>query len=325
MHRALIFIMFFSVLMNKVYAQMPIVLKVGKGAIQDVAATSDGSFVVSFCGDRGVRVWDVNRQKEIHQFPSDGKTRCVDISPDGTHFIAGGDRANVVLRDVSTGKEVRQWSQIAVALSFSSDSKNICLVDSSGNVKIIRLSDGAITKNTKIPSPFVAAISHDGQRIASIGYGDVEQKVVRIWDIASGAEVVAMPGKAHQIKSIAWAPSDRQIMTGGSNGNAVIWDVATGTVDRTIALNHEVFSVQFSPDAKSALIGIGTTSIFKQRKSTGVIHLVEVSSGKSIFEYRTKTDAVFSVAFSENGELMIAGGQGGKIYLWKKHDTKDGR
>jgi WD40 repeat protein len=66
-------------------------------------------------------------------------------------------------------------------------------------------------------------ISHSGALIASGGTDDM----VKLWDMASG-ELLA-EGSAHSghVHSLSFSPDDRQLVSVGEDGNAMVWNIYT--------------------------------------------------------------------------------------------------
>src|SRR5262249_1046086 len=73
---------------------------------------------------------------------------------------------------------------------------------------------------------FVAALafSPDGKRIASFASDDT----VKVWDAATGAELLSVPDSAHEGKSLTFSPDGRRLAGAGRDDVIRVWDAATG-------------------------------------------------------------------------------------------------
>jgi WD40 repeat protein len=67
------------------------------------------------------------------------------------------------------------------------------------------------------------AFSPDGERLLSAGADGAG----RVWDLASGEEVLTLEGHSGSVEAAAFGP-DGTIATGGSDGTLRLWDAATG-------------------------------------------------------------------------------------------------
>jgi WD40 repeat protein len=72
---------------------------------------------------------------------------------------------------------------------------------------------------------FAAAFSADGRLLVTSG----EDHRVRLWELASGRERAALPGRKEGSWAVALSPDGRLLASGDGRANAVrLWDVATG-------------------------------------------------------------------------------------------------
>jgi WD40 repeat protein len=141
------------------------------------------------------------------------------------------------------------------------------------------------------------ACSADGKLLASGSANDV----VKVWDLASGAEVRTFLGqRGGDVPSVAFAP-DGKLLAAAAGVSVKIWDVATGAELRTLQ-GHEATlkAVAFSADGK----------LLASAGRDNTIRLWGPDTGKAVRTYELArdhpTDEVRCVAFSPDGKYLAA-------------------
>src|SRR5579863_4579034 len=101
--------------------------------------------------------------------------------------------------------------------------------------------------------------------------------------------VLRLTGHTDGVRSVAWSPDGRMILSGSRDRTLILWDAATGERIRTFE-GHDggVTAVAFSPDGKSALSGSQDKTVI----------LWEIETGKLLRRMKGHTLWVTSVAFS---------------------------
>jgi WD40 repeat protein len=89
--------------------------------------------------------------------------------------------------------------------------------------------------------------SPDGQQVASAG----ADSAVRVWDLASGAELLVLRGHQGQVFNVAFNRDGQQVASVGSDGTVRVWQMA-GEVEPVILPGHDgnVYGVTFDPDGQ---------------------------------------------------------------------------
>jgi WD40 repeat protein len=110
------------------------------------------------------------------------------------------------------------------------------------------------------------------------------------------------------VYSVAFSPDGRLLASGDWDKTIKLWDVATGSLVRTLK-GHTggVNSVAFSPDGRLLASGSGD----------GTIKLWDVATGSLVRTLSGHTNNVNSVAFSPDGRLLASGSDDNTIKLWE--------
>jgi WD40 repeat protein len=164
------------------------------------------------------------------------------------------------------------------------------------------------------------AFTRDGKYLVSAGV----DKVVRIWDLASGKTIRAIRGQdddgpVGMIYAVALSPDERYIAVGGSldtSSNAEVIRVHDFHNGEVVALlnghTNVVNSLAFSRDGRYIASG----------SSDGTVRVWDVDARKSVFSLSGHQDAVEAVAFSPDGQRLVSGSRDKTLRLWELSSGK---
>jgi WD40 repeat protein len=144
------------------------------------------------------------------------------------------------------------------------------------------------------------ALTPDGRTLSTV----TADGVVRIWDVATGAEKRAAL-KHDSLESLAFSPDGRMLVTASRDGTARLWNLSTG---HPIVLAHEHFvrSATFSPDSATLV----TTSDDKTAR------VWNVATGQRGPVLRGHENTVRSAAFSKDSRIIATGSDDRTARIW---------
>jgi len=152
------------------------------------------------------------------------------------------------------------------------------------------------------------ALSPDGKRLVTGG----DDKAVKIWDIATGKELVALPG-AHEdkVSCVAFSPDSKQIVSGDDLGKIKVWDAAEFNEAITSIRhgNELIRSVSFSPDGKKIVSAMNWDKEIKVWDAATGAEIISFSGSEH-------ADGVSCAAFSPNGKHIASGEWCATIIIW---------
>ncbi len=173
----------------------------------------------------------------------------------------------------------------------------------------------------KDPPPWVRSlsVSPDG-RLAAAGAAD---STVRVWDLASGAQVKALKGHTGEVWAVALSPEGRRLLSGGADRTVRLWDVPTGEeLARFDKHQSTVWSVAFSSDGQRAISSSGG----EHRPGVGwkpgpdntirLWDLKDLKARRPLHIFKGHTAHVFRAAFTPDDRLLVSASADGTVCLW---------
>lgn len=247
-------------------------------SVMACAWSSDGALIGSASEDRTVRIWDGHtfQQRNLFFDPTRARYRTLRFSPDSRYlaWISGNNCRlwRPLMRE--SPKELRSHPQDlretwTSTLAFDPESRRI------------------VTAH---------GIPLDGEESESGAF------VVRVWDVATGAAMVALAEHSRLVTDISFSPDGRSLLSAWGDGSARMWDAESGgqtALFRDAEDEPTILRACFSPDGKYI-------ATWTPESIAGQVRLWRVDDGACAAIVVERAISVTHILFTPCGEFLAS-------------------
>jgi eukaryotic-like serine/threonine-protein kinase len=294
-------------------------------------------------------LWNLSRGNQLatlagHQWIVTGTA----FSPDGRLIVSCGMGGEARVWDVAGRVCIRKFNPDSNSLwsvDFTPDGKTLM---TAGNNGIQFWNTDSWQKITNYPGR-LAALSRDGATVAiseSSPFYVQESGAVTLWNWRTGEKLRTF-GQEGRVLSLS--PDGRILAVAGESTGITVWDVAQGTLLKTLPTEHPVWSLNFSQDGRhlvsagwcgQALVWDWATGSPPRVLSANHLNLWSVifspdgstiattGSDQTVRLWDANTlqpkavlhghaSEVWCAAFSPDGKMLATGGKDQNVLLWQ--------
>ncbi|HEY2892905.1 MAG TPA: c-type cytochrome domain-containing protein, partial [Pirellulales bacterium] len=187
-----------------------------------------------------------------------------------------------------------------------------------GEARLWNVADGSLIRTFAghADSLYAAAISPDGQSLATAGY----DQQIKLWNMADGKELRTFSGHNDAVFDLAFRPDGKVLASASGDRTVKLWDVATGSRLDTLGQPlKEVYCVAFSPDGKRVAAG----GVDNRIRVWQVSPDGKENTNPILISRFAHEGAVARLAYSADGKTLVSAAEDRTIKLWDPETMKE--
>jgi eukaryotic-like serine/threonine-protein kinase len=285
-------------------------------AVNDVAFSPDGKWVVTAGDDRTARVWNI--ETGVPRFAPLSHTGAIvraSFSPDGQRIVTTGTDDTGRIWDAVTGRLIATLTGHRGPVRdarFSPDSSLVVTASADATARVWNAADGKLRGASLIHEGEVvrASFDRDGQRVLTA----CSDGFARVWRLDAERSVIQFRLKhGGPVTDAVFSADGTRVATASADGTARIWDSATGKpIGEPLRHQGEVLRVAFRGDGRQLATASADLSA----------RIWDSATGQELTPALRHYSTVISVAFSPDGTHLATASDDNSARVW---DTSNGR
>jgi eukaryotic-like serine/threonine-protein kinase len=228
------------------------------------------------------------------------------FSRDGKRLLTGSNDGVLTLRDIAGGAELTaRLSQRISYAEFSRDGQRVLVSSDDGTVHVLSAADlTPIRAYAGHPSRVPCfAVSRDERTLVAACY----RGVCRVWSMAEGTFFDLQHETTGAVRTVAFLPDGRHVITGGADRLLRVWDLQTRGVVRTLAGHkQEIFASALDPAGRRLASG----------DRAGLVQVWDVETGEALLSLDGHRSDVLSLEFDRTGNELVSASSDGTVRFW---------
>jgi WD40 repeat protein len=283
-------------------------IKGHKGAVDGVAHTSDGRFIVTTGNDRTLKVWQNGSRSLVRSIDLDAST-ATSLAVGENRAVTGHKAGRVAVWNLDSGARIAEFKRNeadiwAVAFAGSPDRVlaaghdwKLTLFDVRTPVLPVHVFDGHESA--------VQAVAYSAPRgLIATGGAD---RTVRLWNAETLETMRVYRGHQDYVTALAFIPDGRHLASGDLSGVVRIWSVTTRRLQRSIrAHKGGITSLAYSSDGH----WLATAG------RDGLVRMWDLQRQRPPRTFVGHAGDVNALSFAPDGATLASAGADGVVRLW---------
>jgi WD40 repeat protein len=232
--------------------------------------------------------------------------KSIAFSEDGTMLATGSDDKTIVVWNTQTGDAITAIGNNFFPVKalqfygndelFAASGPDIKRIDFQGKI--------LLTYPGRTAHIWSLDFNRPTGRITGGSFG----KTIRIWDVASGKEILLLEGHEKSTLPVCFSPDGNFILSGSLDRTVRLWSADSGKELKKMEIHTDnIFAVAFHPGGRYAASASGDKTI----------RLWDLETGRVIQTYSGHNNGVTDVEFSPDGCHLLSASADYTIALWE--------
>ena len=209
------------------------------------AFSPDGRHIVTGSEDGTARIWDAVTARQLAVLSHPRMVDGAAFSPDGRRIVTAGDDDRARIWDAATATQLAVFSghgDSVWSAAWSPDGRRIVTASGDGTARIWDTASGmqlAVLSDlpTRSATPRIRPTGNESpsRRLPP------DDQFAGVWDATTVKRIIGLSGHETIVRSIAFSPDGRRIVTSSNDRTARTWDATSGTSSRCCPAMARVF------------------------------------------------------------------------------------
>lgn len=270
-----------------------------------IAISPDSKLLAGGGAEGHIFIWDAQSGQLLKTL--EGHTKSVhglEFSHDGLKLASTSADNTARVWDLQTNSQIslcQGHSDLLWTVNFTPDDFRMVTSSKDGTVRLWDVATGGELHNFHghTGQVMAAAISPDGSRIIS---GDT-RGAIKLWNIDAQPPDLVLRGHSRAIRGMAISADSATAYSGAVDGTIKSWDLQTGASIKTLSTTANALAI--SPDGK-----------ILANQAEQQVKLWNTKDGSPLRTMQTAATYYYSLAFSPDGQWLVALGVTGEIEVW---------
>lgn len=272
--------------------------------VNDLAFSPDGKTLASVAWDFTARLWHVPDGTPLGVLSLEGRAGFgVAFHPSGQRFAVATD-ADLLEFDPSSQSLIRKFlvhNQPLTSCRFTPDGARMIASGYDGRIDVWKANGDLERQIPTFDGVLALDTSPDGTK-----FGAVQEDMIVVYDLATGNPLHSQSIGTYAY-SASYSPDGTKFAAGFLDGKVRVYDPSNLAVIQTLSgLSGAVYGVDYAPDG-SFIVGVSDENEAR----------VWDAQGNFVRNLTGSNQALNAVAISPDSQYALAGGDAGKVYLWR--------